>query len=171
MLALVVGSLSATGCLIAEAPSYGEPRQTVPVIDDLSVSPPPSLFLYARTGEDKPFGMKVRSEDAGESLIAAWVVDYRDVAGAVKRELPLGAAQEVPPRPADQPKTLSPHFVPNGLVTKGCHSLTLLVMHESSYNVVTGLPIAEAFDDVAAITWFVHVETEGAGEAVPCPTQ
>jgi hypothetical protein len=166
MLALVLGSLSGTGCLIAEAPTYGAPRRTVPVIDDLSVTPPPSLFLYIQAGARQEFNMTVRSEDAGESLIAAWVVDY----GHPMRAIPLGATQEVPPRPADQPKTLTPYFVPNGLVTKGCHSLTLLVMHHSSYNDVTRSPYEDvADDDVAAITWFIDVETMGGGEPVPCP--
>jgi hypothetical protein len=165
MLALVVGSLSATGCLIAEAPSYGAPRRTVPVIGD--VNPLPSLFLNVRTGERLPFTMNVRSEDAGESLVAVWVVDYEH-----PREVRLGPTKEVPPLAADQPKLLGCDFIPNALVTKGCHSLTLLVMHKSSYDIFALGPTDRGLeDDVAAITWFVNVENDGSDTPVSCPTE
>jgi hypothetical protein len=167
MLALVLGSLSGTGCLIAEAPTYGAPRRTVPVIDDLSVTPLPSFFLSVKSGVAQRFSMTVRSEDAGESLIAAWVIDYED---AQERELPLGVAAKVPARAADQPKTLTCDFIPDSRVTKGCHSLTLLVMHERSFDDVKRLPLDDAKDDVAAITWFVQVETLGSGDEAACPT-
>src|SRR5262245_53986101 len=103
LLLVALGSLSGTGCLIAEAPSYGRARRTVPVIDDSTVVPQPTSFVEYKKGDPAlPFNLNVYSEDAGESVVAAWVIDY-----STPDALRLGATTEVPARAADQPKVLN----------------------------------------------------------------
>jgi hypothetical protein len=111
------------------------------------------------------FTMTVRSEDAGEQLLASHVIDYE----AGPRQLAFGPTQ-VPARAADEPKTLSFDFNWDIRISKGCRSLTVLVMHESSYDLARDLPIKPVpSNDVAAVTWWMDVKTNETGDALPCP--
>ncbi len=169
LLLVTLGSLSGTGCLIAESPSYGEPRRTAPVIDDLSVFPQPTSVIKLTSAEkDLSFSMTVRSEDAGEDVLGVLVLDYKVM--DPKREQSLGVCAQLPSRAADQPKPLTCTYTPDGRLERGCHSLTLFVGHASSFNLTKGVPIPEVSDDdIAAITWFIQVDF-GDNPPWECPT-
>jgi hypothetical protein len=166
LLLATAGALSSTGCLIAEAPDYGEPRRTTPMIDHQSVEPKP--WFVVEVTPDSPeftFQMTVRSEDAGEGLLAVPVLNY-DVEG---REEVLFAF-EAPARAADQPKTVTVKIPLAQLLPLGCHTVTVLVMHTSSFDYTTGLPREVVSDgDVASITWRVQATTPPDGQEKPCP--
>jgi hypothetical protein len=168
LLVTALGSLSGTGCLIAEAPDYGAPRRTTPVIDQTTTTPEPIYRINTRTGDsEQEFTMKVRSEDAGEALYAVAVLN-KDVEDRQHITLP----RKVPPRAADQPKTVVVRLDLDALLPTGCHTVTILVMHASSFDVTTGLPIKDAEDDdVASVTWWVDAQTNIINEIQPCPTQ
>lgn len=167
LLLAALGSLSGTGCLIAEAPDYGEPRRTTPVIDQDSVYPPPNFVVEVQPDEvEVKFSMTVRSEDAGEQIWAARIIDYEM---GDPREIRTGPTQ-VPARAADQPKELNFDFKRDERIDKGCHTLTLLVMHETSYDLSNDQPLDDVSDgDVAAITWWLDVQTNDTTTPVPCP--
>lgn len=164
LLLATLGSLSGTGCLIAEAPDYGAPRRTVPVIDQGSVLPQPVFELKLRRDETKRFSMTIFSEDAGENLVATYVLNY-DTTRQAK-----GEVIEIAARAADQPKDLSFDFTPSKDVPKGCHSLTLFVMHLGSYSLSERLPNDKSDGDVAAVTWWLDVSVEDATLPLECPT-
>jgi hypothetical protein len=164
LLCVALGSLASTGCLIAEAPSYDQPRRTVPVID--SVTPQPSHLLEIVSDAtaqpfSQPFTFQVYSEDAGEPLVASLVVDY-----LTARQYVLTAI-DLPARAADEPKNVALTFKPDPRVPDGCHSLTALVMHESSAT-AEGYPIKVSDRDVAEVTWWVFLDT-GPDDPVDCP--
>jgi hypothetical protein len=163
-LCVALGSLASNGCLIAEAPSYDQPRRTVPVID--GAHPQPSRLLEIVSDVSAPpfsqlFTFQVYSEDAGEPLVASLVVDYLTDRQAVL------TAIDLPARAADEPKHVSLTFKPDPRVPDGCHSLTALVMHESSAT-AEGYPIRVADRDVVEVTWWVFLDT-GPDDPVDCP--
>jgi hypothetical protein len=166
LLLATAGALSSTGCLIAEAPDYGEPRRTTPMIDHESIEPDP-WFVVEVTPElpVPPFQMTVRSEDAGEGLLAVPVLNY----GIPDRQEVLFAF-EAPARAADQPKTVRVEIPLAELLPLGCHTVTVLVMHTSSFDYTTGLPRDVVSDgDVASVTWWVQATTPPDGPEKPCP--
>jgi hypothetical protein len=166
LLAVLVALVS-TGCIVAEAPSYGAPRRTTPVIDHLSVEPQPSFLVRMEpTDVSKQFSFTVHSEDAGEPLFAVLVIDYN---GGEDRQTVFDAV-DIPARAADEPKNVTLLFEPDGSISDGCHSLTALVMHDSSRS-ADQLPIPIVSDgDVAAITWWIDLKTENGGVPIACPT-
>jgi hypothetical protein len=166
LLLATAGALSSTGCLIAEAPEYGAPRRTTPMIDHLSATPPPRFIVEVKPESPKfTFQITVRSEDAGEDLLAVPVLNYEHP----ERQEVLFPF-EVAARAADQPKTVNVDIPLAELLPLGCHTVTLLVMHTSSFQYSTGLPIKEVSDgDVASITWWVRAETPADGPEKLCP--
>jgi hypothetical protein len=171
VLFVALGALSATGCLIAEAPDYGEPRRTTPVIDSQSVDPPPYFQVkILRSDVPRQFTMTVRSEDARERLRASLVIDYEMTGkpGIPGRQYVMDAVY-VPARAADEPKKVTLEFLPDIRIQNGCHSLTALVMHDSSAT-ADGLPIDDVSDgDVASVTWWIELDPNMPGERVGCP--
>jgi hypothetical protein len=165
LLFAALGALSVSGCLIAEAPDYGEPRRTTPIIDRLSVVPQPIFQVELMRDEPKQFSMTIFSEDAGEDLVASYFLNYK-----TPRQQE-GDVMVLSPRAADQPKDLTFTFTPTKDVPKGCHSLTLFVMHLRSYDLSTQQPIPLKSDgDVATVTWWLDVLVEDTSQALECPT-
>lgn len=166
LLLATLSTPSLTGCIIAEAPDYGEPRRTTPVIDWKSVTPNPVYRLTVRPEDPPvPFTMTVRSEDAGQSLYAVPVLNWH-----IKDREEILRPFEVPARAADQPKNVRVELDLAALLPQGCHTITILVMHTSSFKAMTGLPIdGVADDDVASITWWADALTPVDGEVKPCP--
>jgi hypothetical protein len=168
LLVTALGSLSGTGCLIAEAPDYGAPRRTTPVVDQSKITPAPIFPIKTRLGDSpQHFIMTVRSEDAGEALYAVPVLNK---GGGDEREQIL-LPRDVPARAADEPKNIDIDLPLEALLSTGCHTVTIMVMHTSSFQVSRGLPFETAVDDdVASVTWWVDAQTRIINEIQPCPT-
>lgn len=161
MLALATAPVCLTGCLIADAPDYGDPRRTPPVIDHLSIEPKPIYRITARPGDPpREFAMTVRSEDAGEALYAVPVLNF----GTERQELRVPTG--IPARAADEPKTVRVVLDLDALLPAGCHTVTIMVMHTSSF----GASLENESDDVASVTWWVDALTPVDDEVKPCPT-
>jgi hypothetical protein len=114
--------------------------------------------------------MTVRSEDARERLRASLVIDYgmTGMSGIPGRQFVMDAVY-IPARAADEPKTVKLEFQPDIRIDNGCHSLTALVMHDSSAT-ADGLPADELSDgDVASVTWWIELDPNLPGERVGCP--
>jgi len=168
MVALTASTpLLSSGCLVADAPDYGPQQRTPPLIDPLSVDPKPGLFFTQDFKQTRHFSLKVYSEDAGEGLWAPLYVDYED-----KDRRSWQIDYPLAPSTAENAKSLSFDWAPNGLIFAGCHSLTLLVMHESSYRFIPQRePIPKVSDgDIAQVIWWVTIPPEQPSDTVEaCP--
>ncbi len=170
LFALALGcSFSTTGCLVADAPTYGPPEQRPPVINSQGVTPTPyTLIVVDQDPEQIPISVPVRSEDAGEALKGTLWLDYllESPDWYSDREIPPGSFDELD-RSFDIP------FQVGSGVTAGCHTLTALITHESNYDDDTKLPIDSSSFDVASVTWWVNVKPTNPsmpGTLVGCPT-
>ena len=160
LLVLALCALGPAGCLVAETPDYGPARQTAPVVEPLTISPTPSYQFDVDYVQSRTLTLFARSEDNGEELTAAIWVDYvpsdgSGDAGPNEREQYIEDFN-VAPRPFDQPKQVSFPFKPTpAQVPPGCHTLSVLLMHRSSYDSVSNKPIQGAYEnDVTVVTWF-----------------
>jgi hypothetical protein len=150
---LGLASLLSTGCLVAEAPEYGPPRKTTPVINLQRLVPTPFAILKldsatASTG----FSVPIKSEDAGEQLVAALFVDS---------EVEADRDWAFPPAT----RNLTFRWEPRG-ISPGCHLLKLIVTHADNYNSSTDRHISE---DVATVTWWMNFDAEDPLILENCP--
>ena len=163
-------ALSSSGCLVANAPDYGGPQQTPPRIESTTIQPSPlALITVTENMADTPFTFKVYSEDAGEELIVAFFPDYGLVENLDRLD-----DQPFPPSTLDKPRTVSiPLDLDLEYPDDGCHQLTLLVMHESSWDPKKDRPFPDArTEDIASVTWWLNVRPDPANPATlpSCPT-
>ena len=167
VLAGALSSLFATGCLVAEAPDYSGSQQTPPHIESSSITPSPfALITVPENSSGQTFTFKVYSEDADDPLLTAFFADY----GLVENQMPLDDRTH-PPSTLDKPRTISVP-VQTFRVADGCHQLTMLVMHESSWNNATDRPELNKLQDVTSVTWWMHVRPDPADPATlfDCPS-
>jgi len=155
--------LGITGCLVAEAPEYGSPQRSP--IFMFNVKPNTgSLQELNRMQVSVPFGATVRSEDAGEQIVATFFFDYKH---ADERS----DSWVLPPLTIEQDRDITFHVTPSRdfQETNTCHTITLMVTHLSSWD-----QIAKRFkgppEDLASATWFISVNDEGITLVKDCPT-
>ena len=158
---LGLASLLSTGCLVAEAPEYGPPRQTTPVVNLHELDPTPfKILVIDPMVPTQTFTVPIRSEDAGEQIVAALFLDpeYDRINEWI-----------FPPATSSAQRNLSFQWQPRG-ISKGCHLLTLLVTHEGNYDFSADF-FREA-GDVATVTWWMDVEPDSnaPNTLVGCPT-
>jgi len=163
MVAPLLASLLASGCLIPEAPEYGPPQKTPIFIIDDTVHPNPRNLQTISVIEDKgsyAFGFKVRSEDANEEVVAALFYDYKKEEDSQKDEIRHFLFQvNYEPGTFDEEKTIALYMtVPDPRIdVPGCHTATLMVLHESGWNDTTKQLIGTPAD-LASVTWFFSLE-------------
>jgi hypothetical protein len=164
-LAIAGVSLFAPSCIIADPPEYSTASQRAPVLDLYNASPAILKILEVSTNQVVPINVPLRSEDAGEQLTALLFLDY----GTTPSNVPVGYA----PIPAstydDSNRAVSTPWSAPG--ERGCHRLTLLVCHQSSFNYSTYQILPSRTNDVALATWVVAVD-DGSGTPVDlasCP--
>lgn len=167
MLPLVSSAVASSGCLVAEAPEYAGAKKTAPFIQSSSINPSPYELIQVRA-KDPPrtFSFRVFSEDVGEEL---WIAFYRDY---LLDDLDPIKKQTAPPSTLDKPHNLSiPVDLDTGL-PDGCHQLTVLVMHDSTWDAVLDRPDPNAaLTDMSSVTWWTNVRPEGdPNTLVDCPT-
>ena len=162
-------SLSATGCLVAEAPEYGPPEQRPPVINTQSIAPSPyEVLVFQPDSSSKPINVPVRSEDAGERLQGTLWVDWE-----VPGRTPAYVWDEPVPASSfdDVSRSWDFSFLPDRRVERGCgHTLTLLLMHDSNYDSGNKVPKPKVDWDIASVTWQLNVFPKDASVIEPCPS-
>jgi len=168
---LLFASLSETGCIVAEPPDYG-PAQRSSIFMYSPRPNPWSLQVLSRTPTGSPpvaqtvkLGVTVRSEDAGEQLVALRYIDYNHTL------TPQVDPRVLPPLTFDQERQIAFDITPRAdLPVPGCHTITIMAMHYSSWNQATkkfeGPP-----EDLAQETWFVSVDDtpDGTIKVQDCP--
>ncbi|HEY2410484.1 MAG TPA: hypothetical protein VGI10_30975 [Polyangiaceae bacterium] len=136
-------------CILADAPQFVTPGQRAPVLDLFDAAPPILKVLTVKDG-DPPvlINIPVRSEDAGEQLFGVLWLDY----GTLQSQLE-GVSRVSASTYDDSTRTVGHPWPADGL-SSGCHRLSLLVAHESSFD--GNLQVIPARkSDVAIATWLV----------------
>lgn len=170
LLALVCAPTLTTGCLVADAPTYGPPQQRPPVINFEGVTPSPyDLLVIEPNTPAQTYTVPVRSEDAGEDLVGTLVVDWQQ---GPSRQLQVHD-REIPASSFDDVKrSYQAEWSPESGVTPGCgHTLTALIMHKSNFDDGPDLPKPNVQWDVASVTWQLNVVSDSnqGGVIVVCP--
>lgn len=169
---LSLASLSGTGCIVADPPDYG-PAQRSSIFMYNPHPNPWSLQVLSRTPTGSPpvspivqFGMTVRSEDAGEQIVALRYFDYNHTGLEGPKVKPL----VLPPLTLEQERNIAFDVTPKSDLQPGCHTITIMVMHYSSWNQVTG-KFEGPPEDLAQETWFVSVDDtpDGSIKVDDCP--
>jgi len=165
--------LFAGSCIVADPPEYRAPGQTRPVLNMYSAVPSATqaLVIDASPGRHPSvnFSVQVRSEDAGEYMRAVLYLDYQMLG-----EDSL-VTKRIDPSTYDNVGRFFTHtWVPKPLV-RGCHFLTLVVAHVSTYqgDNEQELDPRYADDDAALATWTVNVLDKLTDDTIfaSCPTR
>jgi hypothetical protein len=146
--------LVTSSCVVADPPEYQEPVQTRPVLDVLKADPTTLRPLVVNLNDQVPISVPVRSEDAGELLSAHFYIDY----DAVTPNIVLNSQNIAASTYADDGRVISFKWTVN-LSSSGCHSLSLIVAHISSFRGDdTDVLIPEkAATDATIVTWWLNV--------------
>jgi hypothetical protein len=158
-------------CIVADPPAYRAPVRTQPLLDSYKSVPLPQQLLVVYTTDQVgvSISVPVRSEDAGEDLQARFFLDY----GVPSLERPL-RGQRIPASTYDDTSRSASYDKWLPRTTSGCHLLTLVVAHVSSYQLTDQdhLNRNTAGDDAATLTWLVNVNPapDQVNTLVNCPT-
>lgn len=158
-----MATLAAPGCIVADPPEYTERQSTRPHVV-INASDPPTLYPIRLSvpGMGKQFTITIESEDAGEDLVLAFFVNYgRPGAFHYKSFRFAGSTSLTKQAPFVLEATRS--------LTDGCHSLTMLAMHESSWDGINQVPYPSRLsDDVSFTHWQLYVNVK-ENEIPQCP--
>ncbi len=166
-------------CIVADPPEYRAAVQTRPVLNTYSAVPLTTQVLtvyQAPTPSKVPtlFTVQVRSEDAGEPLRAVFFLDYQIKPSSdphqdgerflISRTIAASTYDNLG-------RTATYGWSP--MTTSGCHFITLIVAHESTFlqNDLVHLDQRYADDDAAILTWTVNVDPSADMSLKNCPTK
>lgn len=166
-----LAALAGSGCIVAPAPDYRDPEPTKPNVTIVSPStqfpivvstPPPDVTIVSTA-----FSMVVQSEDADERLVLAFFVDY-GLEGMNYLYHDFAPPSTFAER---RPVSIPVRLVNDPRIPDGCHTITMLVMHEPSWNQSMQRPYPDLVsEDVSTVNWLLHVNVK-AGETPVCPTR
>lgn len=170
---LAFAMLSFTGCIVADPPEYQEPRRTPPILDLNHAEPSPYWVVIVYKEENPTYDLVVnvplRSDDQGERVWFALYVDYKT------KNIPLITNLFLEPSTLDDQRSISRQVTFDARVLPGCHQLTLLVAHESSWDHNNQLPRLDAPEgDVAIATWWLNLDPPSTSDPYTlanCPSQ
>jgi hypothetical protein len=152
------------GCVVSDPPEYGVARQTPPFLDLGQAEPQVFVLREVPSGDQQTFKVGVRSEDAGDELLAQLYLDY-----LISEPPPLLNFVRVPPSTFDDTsrKIEIPFLVPN---RPGCHQVSMVVTHSSNLG-PTNKPIVPS--DVGIATWWVSIDEDDQDPSLvrDCPSQ
>ncbi|HWA71480.1 MAG TPA: hypothetical protein VG937_04080 [Polyangiaceae bacterium] len=164
--------LVSTGCIVADPPQYEEPKRTPPILDLNHAEPSPFwLVIIDRNDGQLNHALQVtvpfRSDDQGEWVWFALHVDFKG------QDVPLWSDRRPPSTIDDTTRSMSRPSEMDARVGAGCHQLTLIAAHESSWDITNQRPLPDApKDDIAIGTWWVHMDPKSDPYTLPsCPNQ
>lgn len=144
-----------SGCVLTDPPEFEQPTKITPVLNYNEAVPPLTRILDARTGESIAFKVPFQSQDFGsqegpELVEGALLLDYN----LVKPDNRVGGPTLLDPDVFAKKRDMEVRWsVGAGL--NGCHQLSLLVGHRSSFDSQTHLPKLGA--NVGIAVWWVNV--------------
>jgi hypothetical protein len=171
--------LFATGCIVADPPQYEEPRRTAPLLDLSRAQPSPFWIIVVdrrdnlTSNDVVDFKVPFRSDDQGESVFSSIHIDYKSKSSDSSA---LPNTTEAPSTFDDVSRAIERRLGAADLRgSPGCHQLTLLAAHQSSWDNSAQQPFPDApADDIAVATWWLHLDPEPGADpyTLPdCPNQ
>lgn len=162
--------LFAASCIVADPPAYHDPVQSRPQLIVYGADPPTQQILIV--DPSSTLGTKInvpfRSEDGGEDLQGVLFLDYQVSAG----ELYQGSINLTASTFDNTTRAAIFTFRPVG-VSQGCHYLSLVVAHRSSFLDGDSIHLkkTEGNTDAAIVTWVVNIGPAAGQEhtLVNCP--
>ncbi len=163
--------LLASSCIVADPPEYQSPARTRPALDVYKATPTTSLVLVVNTNDLVKISVPLRSEDAGEQLTGVFLVDYNAGSSGLLQNVQKIAASTY----ANDQRAVTLDWTVPSLPVHGCHLLSLIVAHESSFmlNPSYVLNADAASSDAAIINWWMNVDVDAGTPASTlehCPT-
>jgi hypothetical protein len=155
-----------SGCLVDDPPPFTPPQKTPPRLDYRKAFPGLDQVFVTSFPDVHTFEMPVTSEDNGEALTGALLLDFDGLDGQ-----PLTPGSFLPPSTlADTSRrVLSLPWRVSNQIEPGCHRITLRVTHVGN----TRTTIFDVIDqnDVAEAYWHanINVTPENASSLVKCP--
>ena len=165
--ALARGSLSlllmtpmAPGCLVSDPPLQEAPERTAPMLDLVRAQPLVTEVIVRdisdnlATNDRIEFSVPLRSEDAGEVV---WYNLYSDY--TFKGAKSLGVQNTMAPSTFDDTsRSITFGWTPDDSLSDGCHQLTLLASHASTWDTGAFRPDPVLSQgDVALATWWLNL--------------
>jgi hypothetical protein len=157
-MALALACWSSSGCLAADQPTFEEPGKTPPFLLAQRASPvvtkPVPDFLDDNV-KKVDLSVEVRSEDAGDPLVAKLVFNY-----ATEQPLDLGPSGTfLPGTLADTKRklelVLNRSSLPVGWT--GCQQVSMVVTHESKVTIKDGIQFPTDVEEIGVITWWFNI--------------
>ena len=149
-------------CIIPDS-EYAPPLQTPVFVVQSSITPSPQSTLALT--QDPPvtihLAMTVYAEDAGDELISALYFDYKHENGYFVLPHRHGIGTISMPRSVV-------YDVSSARFEAGCHTLTIMVLHESHWDDANSEVIGTP-SDLASVNWFVNFENGTATLLNSCP--
>ena len=176
-LGLVSIMLFSQSCIVADPPEYRAPGRTRPVLNVYSAVPTATQVLSVPSTSLVRFTVQVRSEDAGEGLKAVFWVDYqiKESFDPPRRGESYVNSNVIPASTYDNTGrnvqvTWYPAMTGTGT---GCHFMSLIVAHDSSFYQNDNLHLNPSYadDDAAIVTWTVNVNPPNDDTLKDCPTK
>jgi hypothetical protein len=174
-LLLGLSMLASTGCIVADPPQYEEPKRTPPILDLNHAEPSPFwVIIIDRNDNLEPDALNVtvpfRSDDQGEEVWFALHVDFKG------DDIPLWNLPSSPSTIDDTTRVISKSQPVDAHINidAGCHQLTLIGAHASSWDFSLYQPKADApKDDIAIATWWLNMDPKPADPYTlsNCPNQ
>ncbi len=162
--------LLVSSCIVADPPEYQSPARTRPSLDVYQASPPTYRVMLVNKNDLVKITVPLRSEDAGEGLRGVFLVDFNTGSSELLQNTQEIAASTY----ADTLRTVTLDWTVPSLPRSGCHLLTLIVAHHSSFkaNPSSVLDPKAADGDAAIINWWMNVDVDPskASTLENCPT-
>jgi hypothetical protein len=163
-LSLVALSASMSfGCLIEDPPPYTQPEKTRPNLNLANSFPPPDQVIVRETNDPIDFRVPFVSEDAGDRVEGALLLDFAGASGA---EFLTNARVDASTLD-DDTRELNVSWEVSFWVPSGCVRFTLRVSHSSNF-----LGGGEVIDegDVSEAYWWANINpTTDSNTLVNCP--
>ena len=158
-------------CVVADPPEYRAPEQTRPLLDVYGAVPTATRVLVVTKEPGSiahvNFNVRVQSEDAGEGLKAIYFLDY----GTAQQSKLLG--QTIPASTYNDTGRAATLSWPVN-ASNGCHFVTLVVAHSSSFQSSNDdrLEPTKADEDASLLVWTVNVNPSSLAPntLANCPT-
>lgn len=149
MLGTMLSVFTMVGCLVAPPPESGEPEKRRPELDLIGAIPSIN-GVHPLPFDPTPqtsISVKVRSEDAGEDLLAVFYLNWN----VPSAERQLQPRKQIPASVWDDTERFITYTWSYGEESSGCKVLTMLVTHEDNWSRLSDRPIADS--DVALASW------------------
>ena len=162
--------LFATSCIVADPPQYRDPVQSRPQLIVYRADPPTQQILVVDPSSNlgTKFNVPFRSEDGGEDLSGVFFLDYQ-VSPGEKYQGSLNLTAST----FDNTDRAAIYFWKPVGVTQGCHYMSLVLAHRSSFLDGDAIHLDKTLGDkdAAIVTWVVNFRPDPGQEhtLVDCP--